>query len=423
MRIWSWCSPPSARISKNCNSISRARSASPEGSESDVKKRNQKSKKQNNRKPAPRPRASEANEMLSEFSDDYNDFYVDEVSEKRVKEREERDARRDAARAARRKPASPMRRKLIRILSTIAIVAVILIVGIVLSLTVLFKTQSYEVIGNTLYPEEDIISTCGISKGENIFLAAKGPAEDRIVERFPYIESARVSFSLPDTIRIEVVQARESYLFKVSDTEYLIVSSRGCVLNRTTAPPDYLPVFIGPKLTSGEVGKDVVYEDDTVMEIIKSITRVFDDYGYQGITEIDATDTAAITFTYDGRIKVKLGIPEDLSYKIRTAMTIITGNIDVNPASRQQGILDVSRCNVTKRSYFKEGDIRPTEPTTAEPTTVAPTQKPTETGDSGEGGDWTDDDWSDDDAWSDDDTWSDDDWSDGDYDWQEGDWN
>ena len=338
-------------------------------------------------------REREANEMLSEFSDDYNAFYVDEVEESRRRQREERSARRESSRAARRKPVSPLRRKLIRIIGTAAIAAVILIVGVVLSLTVLFKTQSYEVVGNTLYLESDIITTCGIEEGENIFLAAKGPAEDRIVSRFPYIESCRVTFGIPDTIRIEITEASEGYLFKVSDTEYLVISTMGRVLNRVADKSSYdLPVFIGPKLSSGKIGDQVAYEDESILEIIGSITKVFADNGYQGVTEIDATDTANLSFTYDARIKVKLGIPEDLSYKIRTAMTIISGNLDVN-AAHPMGVLDVSRCNVTKKSYFNEEDIAPTEAPTEAPTSAA-TEDPDDGGD-----DWSDD-------------WSDDDWSD-----------
>lgn len=344
-------------------------------------KKKQKSKQSNTRRPSRRPRERGENEMLSEFSDDYNEFYVDESAENRRREREERASRRTDARAAKRKPMSPLRRKIIRIAGTAAIVAVILIVGVVLSLTVLFKTGNYEVTGNTLYLESDIIETCGIKEGENIFLAPKGPAEDRIVSRFPYIESANVTFKIPDTIKIEITQAAEGYLFKVSDTEYLVISTKGCVLNRTADRNAFnLPVFIGPELKSGEIGSDVVYEDDEVLDIISDIMRVFSDNGYQGITEVDATDTADLTFTYDGRIKVKLGLPEDLSYKIRTAMTVISGSIDVSPATRLQGTLDASRCSETKRAYFREGDINPTEPPT-EPSTQPATEPATEPAD------------------------------------------
>lgn len=367
-----------------------------------MKKKPKKPKQSNTRRPAPRPRERGGNDPLAEFSDDYNEFYVDEVAESRRREREERAARREDARAARRKPVSPFKRKVIRIAGTALIVAVILIVGVILSLTVLFKTGAYEVNGNTLYYESDIIETCGIKEGENIFLAPKGPAAERIVERFPYIESADVSFKIPDTIKIDITQATEGYLYKVSDTDYLVISTKGCVLNRVADKSGFrLPVFIGPQLKSGEIGEDVVYEDAAVLEIIDSIMKVFSDNGYQGITEVDATDISDLSFTYDGRIKVKIGLPEELSYKIRTAMTVISGSIDITPTSRQQGTLDVSRSSETKRAYFREGDIAPTE---APPTQPSQPAAPTESAES-----------ADDVTWDDEVTWDEDDVS-----WDEG---
>ena len=264
-----------------------------------------------------------------------------------------------------KKPVSPLRRKIRRILSFIAIITIVIVIGVILSLTVLFKTQTYEVIGNTLYNEADVISVCDIDEGTNIFLAPKTPAAKRIKSSFPYYEDVKVGFKIPDTIKIEVTEAIEGYLIKVSDKEYLVISTKGRILDRVADKSRYdLPIFIGPRLVSGDIGDYVEYEDETIVNIIENITQVFADNGYQGITEVDATNPANITFTYDGRIKVLLGIPEDISYKIRTAMTIIETKIDVNPGSQIRGVLDVSHCNETKRSYFNENtgiDINATE--------------------------------------------------------------
>ncbi len=337
-----------------------------------------KSRRPRTKRPRPQP-IDEEEEMLAEFSDDTNEFYVDEVQERRASgrrnDRRKSDVKKPKKPKKEKKPLSPTQRKLIRILSYGAIISIVLIVGVVLSLTVLFKTQAYEVSGNTKYTEEEIIEASGISKGENIFLAPKGPAENRIKKQFPYVEEADVGFKIPDSIRISIVEAVEGYLVKVSDGNYLVISTKGRILNQIDDASQYnLPIFIGPKLESGTVGDYVSYEDETVLSMIESITQTFADNGYQGITEIDATNTADISFTYDGRIKVKLGIPEDLDYKVRTAMTIITQNLDKNGSA--QGVLDVSRCNSTKRSYFNEQQIKPTE-------AVKPTTAPTEAVDNG----------------------------------------
>ena len=323
-------------------------------------------------------------EMLSEFSDDTNDFYVDEQRERKLRARKASAEKKERKKAEKRKLLSPLQRRLIRILSYGAIVTVVLIIGVVLSLTVLFKTQAYEVTGSTKYSESELIDTCGIDKGQNIFLAPKRPAEKRLKNQYPYIEDVDVSFKIPDTIRISVIEAVEGYMVKLSDSEYLVISTKGRILDKAADKNAYdLPIFIGPKPVSGELGDYVSYEDETVLDMIESITQTFADNGYQGITEIDATNTANISFTYDNRIKVKLGIPEDLDYKIRTAMTIINENLDKNNTGTLQGVLDVSRCNTTKRSYFNEQSIAPTQAPSQDPS-----QPATEAAGSG-GGEYT----------------------------------
>ena len=324
------------------------------------------SRKPDTRRPGASARDDE--DMLSEFSDDTNNFYVDEQLERKQRSQRAALEKKERRKAEKRKPLSPLQRRIIRILSYGAIITVVLIVGIVLSLTVLFKTQVYEVTGVTKYSESEIIDACGISKGQNIFLAPKRPAEKRIMNEFPYVEEAHVSFKIPDTIKIGVIEAVEGYMVKNSDTEFLVVSTKGRILDIVNNKDAYdLPIFIGPKPTTGEIGDYISYEDDTLVTMIDSITQTFADNGYQGITEIDATDMADISFTYDDRVKVKLGVPEDIDYKVRTAMTIINENLDKNNTGETKGVLDVSRCNSTRRSYFNEGDINPTQAPTQDP--------------------------------------------------------
>ena len=79
-----------------------------------------------------------------------------------------------------------------------ALVAVVVVAGITLSLTVFFKTANFEIEGDTRYSKEQLVSACGIKEGENIFLANKKWAEENIKNTFPYVQKFDVSFGLPD---------------------------------------------------------------------------------------------------------------------------------------------------------------------------------------------------------------------------------
>ncbi len=313
-----------------------------------------------------------ADEVLSEFSKSgRDDFFVDE-SVRRVAKKQGKSQKAKAVRKTRenkpKKPVSPLMRRIRNIITACVIVGVVLIVCVVLSLTVLFKTQNYEVTGNTKYSQDEIISTCGIKINENIFLANKKSAEKKIVKAYPYIEEAEVSFSIPDTITIDITEAVPAYIVKVTDSQFIIASSKGRILEIVESTENYdIPLFLGSDVTNLTAGEYVEFSDENTLDIINDIVTVFVDNGYTGITEIDATDPAQLSFTYDGRIKVKLGLPENISYKVRTAMTIITEKLDLNGSDSTEGELDVSNCYETKKSYFREQSLIdaqtiPTEP-------------------------------------------------------------
>lgn len=308
-------------------------------------------------------------ELLSQFSgEDHDDFFVDESVEHRKPKNQQPVSKKKPKGQKVKKPVSPLMRRVRNIITYCSIVAVILIVCVILSLTVLFKTQNYEVAGNTKYNEADIIATCGIGKSENIFLANKKSASKKLVKNYPYIEEADVSFAIPDTITIDITEAIPSYIVKVSDTQYLVVSSKARVLEHVESAKGYdVPLFLGPDVSTVAVGEYLKFSDEQTLKIINEIATVFADNGYTGITEIDATNPADISFTYDGRIKVKLGLPEDISYKVRTAMTIIIEKLDLNGTNTTEGELDVSGCNETKKSYFREQSLIDAQAEATEP--------------------------------------------------------
>ena len=210
-----------------------------------------------------------------------------------------------------------------------------LVIGVVLSLTVLFKTEKIEVEGDKYYYEDQIIAFSGVELQQNIIVGAFSSTPENISANLPYVEKAEISFSIPDTITIKITDAVPSYVIKNGD-KYLLISSA-----------------------------------------------------------FDVTDTANITLEYDKRITINIGLPEDIDYKIRTAMMIINEKLDPNNTGTIAGKLDVSSCNTTKVSRYKPAE-------TAPPTTVPATTAPADYSD---GNQYYDDSY----------TWSDNTYSDGGY--------
>ncbi|MGN1467712.1 MAG: cell division protein FtsQ/DivIB [Ruminococcus sp.] len=309
-------------------------------------------------------------------SNEYGDgFYVDETKQRRayVAKRQREKQKKQKA------PLSPRRRKIRHIVTYSLIFAVVLIIGIVLSLTVLFKTENIKVEGNSLYEEEKIIQLSGVQMEENIFLAQLNATPQKIIDALPYIENARVDFKIPDTITITVKNAEAAYVI-ISNNQYFKISAAGRILEVSDNNTENLPIIIGSDIKDTQVGQYAEFSDENVNKILKGINNCVDKNGYEGINYIDVTDTANISVIYDNRILIKIGLPEDIDYKLKTAMTIITQKLDGEGEAKASGTLDVSKCNSTKKSYFKDGTVpslaalptEATQPQTSQPATTEP---------------------------------------------------
>lgn len=258
-----------------------------------------------------------------------------------------------------KKPLSPKARKLRNILVYAGIILVVLIIALVLSLTVLFRTEQIVVSGNEIYTAEEIIEVSGLSRGQNIFTANKSAAAERIEKACPYIEKADVYFVVPDAIKIDVKMATPSYMVE-SQTGLLVVSDMGKVLEfAATDDEAAIPVVEGASVAPKSPGEYLEYSSDTVTTAMQEVFSAFKALNCKNITAVnieEKEDSIKLRYVYDGRIVVYLGTPDRIYHKIHTADTIIREKLDVG-GSKPVGELDVSRSYDTKKSYFNEYSI------------------------------------------------------------------
>ena len=276
-----------------------------------------------------------------------------------------------------KKPLSPMARKFRGYLVYAAIILAVVIIGAVLSLTVLFKTEHIVVSGTDVYSAKDIIDASGLIMGDNIFTAPKGRASDRIEKKFPDIEEAKVTFSIPDTIKIHITMANPAYVIE-GTAGYYVVSDMGKVLSVCATDDEAeVPLIEGVSAQSRVPGEYVEYSDDIATTSLQEMFRAFREFKCEKITLVNVETTKGGTlkfrYVYDDRIVVYLGTPDNLTYKIHAADAILKEKIDVNDSS-VAGTLDASNCYETKKCYFNEYSILPdsvppatsaTEPTEA----------------------------------------------------------
>lgn len=306
---------------------------------------------------------------------DFEDgYYIDEYTERKKQRRRAQVIQEQESEVIRRnkKHRTPKQLKIKRIIISTVILLVVLTVGIILSLTVLFKTEKIEVEGDQYYYEDQIIAFSNVQLQQNIFIATMGSTPENISKNLSYVEEADVSFSIPDTVKITIKNAIPSYVIK-NGNEYLLVSSKGRILDTVPENKDNLPELKCGELKETKVGENVSFTDENVPDILESVSDSLIENEVKDITGFDVTNTANITLNYDNRITINIGLPEDIDYKIKTAMTIINEKLDPNGAKTITGTLDVSTSNTNKVSRYLP--FEETLPSSTDPqTTTAPVE-------------------------------------------------
>ena len=265
------------------------------------------------------------------------------------------------------------------ILVTVLIVLSVVAVATVLSLTVFFKAQEFSIKCDGVYTKEEIIKASGITSSDNIFTVSKKDAQERIETECPYVESADVYSVFPNGIGIDIKLAEPAYKFEGIGGVYLL-SDKGKVLEISNSGEEFkVPMIVGVSITGKPEGEFVELGSEILTDSFAEMFTAFRELGYKNITEVNITkkgDIFEIRFVYDDRIIVYVGIPEEITYKLKAADVIIK-RLDSEDGTAISGELDVSTCHESGKSYFNEFSIIP--PDEAAPETTAPEEEiPTE---------------------------------------------
>lgn len=278
---------------------------------------------------------------------------------------------------SKKKPLSKRQRKMKNILISGVTIVGVLTIGIILSLTVLFKCEKIEVSGSSRYKESDIVSASRLSYGENIFMADKDSASKNIEAKYPYIEDAKISVGIPNKIIINIKEAAPEYYIQ-SGSRYYIISKDSKILEEVIRRELDIPTISGCKLKNPKPGQTLNVENEKILTVLNDIANSMESNGVTGIKEIDLSDMANIQLNYQNRITIVIGMPEYIDYKMRTAMTIITTKL----SDADKGRLDCSNLvegrtdGKSNKSYFSPNNVIGEDPTEAP--TEAASEAPTE---------------------------------------------
>lgn len=213
----------------------------------------------------------------------------------------------------------PFRKKKNKKKIFITILLLLVVVGVTL-FTPIFNIKAINVVGNAKIKQEDIVTTSGITTGQNIFRFNYFKAKNNILEQ-PYIESVKISRDFPSTIVITVNERKPAAFFEYMGS-YLIIDGKGIVLELVDALNDLkIPSVLGIKFKDYKCGKKISVnkEDqekfDTVLICLNEIAV---NKLEQIINKIDITDiNKIVAWAYNDKFQVNLIDNKEMPYKFK----------------------------------------------------------------------------------------------------------
>ena len=234
----------------------------------------------------------------------------------------------------------------------IALVITVLLVafvGVILSLTVFFKTSEIDVYGDSRYSSKEIISAGKIELESNLIRLDSKKIAGRIETKLPYIEKVQLQKKLPTTAVLKVTEAKIAGYVKTNEG-YSIISTNGKVLEKVDTLPEKMAEILGIDANGVKVADFVSDENGA----LSSAKMIFEELGVgmtSGVTQMNVSDRINLTFIYRDRVTVRLGSETDIKEKIKFVCKILNDPQEID--EDDMGIIYAT--NAKRISFLRNG--------------------------------------------------------------------
>lgn len=237
------------------------------------------------------------------------------------------------------------------ILYYIFLILLLLVVGVSLSLTVLFNIEQIVVTGNVGITEQEIIASSKAHVGENLFRLNTDKAAQNVVAKHLTIDKVTVRRQLPNQLAIEVVMATTKAEIRYKDKSYSLSQSNKVIGIDTPQLNENALRVVGCDFADVALGQQVTADDKNKLAVIDTVVSALADRGLTQVKVIDVTDEMTIKLYYEDRYIIKIGGVLDIDYKLQWAANLI--DFELN-SENEMGTIDVSVNN--GMYYFRHAD-------------------------------------------------------------------
>ncbi|MGE4353716.1 MAG: cell division protein FtsQ/DivIB [Oscillospiraceae bacterium] len=207
--------------------------------------------------------------------------------------------------------------------------------AVILCVSFLFRVKTIEVIGSTVYPDEEIILASGIQEGDNLFFINRSSAASRIISKLPAVDNAVVDRVMPNRIRITIKESASIAYIDIQGDLWSLDHSMRFLEEITDSDTEGKIEIKGVDVTNPIAGTKV---DSTRTNDISAVLNEMVNFNLlSDITWLDMSSDETVEFDYLDRFTVRMPIEGDLEYNFEKLLAAVN---QLSPSDR--ALLDLS---------------------------------------------------------------------------------
>lgn len=228
------------------------------------------------------------------------------------------------------------------------IVCFLLIIGAAFfASTIFFKIKVITVEGLTRYDEQDVILALGAEYDENLFFWGMSDGIEKVKDEFPYIAEVKVSCTMPDTLKVEIVEGSAYAVLDNQDNMGYLIDYNGKILEKVwNLTYNYLPYIIGVVPAQRQEGQMLNAQNSeserALIEILPYIQQYLD---ASEVNTINLADPFQIHIGYRDILDVRLGTTTDIERKLQFLNEIVEQKLSPSDI----GVIELSS---TQKMHF-----------------------------------------------------------------------
>ena len=235
------------------------------------------------------------------------------------------------------------------------------VLAISLGLSVFFKVENIEVSGCDQYTPWQVQQASGVQTGDQLLTFNRARAAGKIISQLPYVKSVRIDISLPDTVKIQIVETQVTYAVETNEGVWWLMDCEGKLIEAMPAgTEDSHTLITGVQITDPKAGeKATAWQDSTTqtdgqgntvpvtvtaaqrLDKAIEIADLLEHYGIIGsAASLNVENIFQLELWYEDKFQVILGDGDKMGDKIRKLKAFVDDYTVNRPY--EKGLLDLT---------------------------------------------------------------------------------